>query len=433
MIGNVVESGTEGVGARLKRLRVERALSQRDLSSPGVSYAYISRIEAGARRPSVKALRMLARKLGVSPENLETGSEIRDTERRELRLADAELRLRLDQDDVHVADLEEILTESESLGDAVAATRARIVLGLVAARGGDNRKAIAYLESALESDLVEPSSRPDVYATLGRAYAVAGEPGKAVDLFERGLDETERETPDDIASQVRFATYLSYALTDLGELDRARAVVQDALDHGEHVVDPYTRVRLYWSLGRISLESSKPLIALEHFRRAVALLEATEDTLHLARAHLAVAGSALLTEALADTERHLDTADRLLGPRPEPIDRVMLLRMRADLAVRRGDAATAVRLGAEAAQDASDLPAQRGLALAAQAAGFALTNDNRADDVYREAIELLLAHGTRRDRSDAVRAYARYLRTNGRDGEALDVLERLTEPEFADR
>jgi transcriptional regulator with XRE-family HTH domain len=430
---DIESTETESVGGRLRRLRVERGMSQRELSAPGVSYAYISRIEAGARRPSVKALRMLARKLGVSPEYLETGSEIRDTERRELRLADAELRLRLDQDDVPVADLEEILAESESLGDAVAASRARIVLGLVAARAGDNRKAIAYLETAVESDLVAASSRPDVFATLGRAYASAGEPGKAVELFERGLDETERESPDDVASQVRFATYLSYALTDLGELDRARSVVQDALQHGENVVDPYTRVRLYWSLGRISLESNKPLIALEHFRRAVALLEATEDTLHLARAHLAVAGSAILTDALDDAGRHLDTADRLLGPRPEPIDRVMLLRMRADLAVRRGDAETAVRLGAEAAEAASDLPAQRGLALAAQASGLALTNETRADAVYREAIELLLEHGTRRDRADAVRAYARYLRTNGRDGEALDVLERLTEPEFADR
>jgi transcriptional regulator with XRE-family HTH domain len=63
----------ESVGQRLHRLRVERGLSQRDLSSPGVSYAYISRIEAGARTPSVKALRRLAGKLGVSVEHLETG------------------------------------------------------------------------------------------------------------------------------------------------------------------------------------------------------------------------------------------------------------------------------------------------------------------------------------------------------------------------
>jgi hypothetical protein len=33
----------EDLGARLKRLRLERGLSHRDLSSPGISYAYISR------------------------------------------------------------------------------------------------------------------------------------------------------------------------------------------------------------------------------------------------------------------------------------------------------------------------------------------------------------------------------------------------------
>src|SRR3989441_12728173 len=89
---------TEPIGARLRRLRVERGLSQRELSSPGVSYAYISRIEAGARTPSVKALRMLAAKLGVSVEYLETGREIGDAEQRELKLSDAELELRLRAD-----------------------------------------------------------------------------------------------------------------------------------------------------------------------------------------------------------------------------------------------------------------------------------------------------------------------------------------------
>src|SRR6476660_10432063 len=96
MTSIVHEAGTtERVGARLKRLRVARGFSQRDLSSPGVSYAYISRIEAGARTPSVKALRKLAQKLGVSVEYLETGRDIREVDDRELRLTDAELELRL--------------------------------------------------------------------------------------------------------------------------------------------------------------------------------------------------------------------------------------------------------------------------------------------------------------------------------------------------
>jgi transcriptional regulator with XRE-family HTH domain len=62
----------ESVGVRLKRLRLERGQSQSDLSSPGVSHGYISRIEAGARAPSVKAMRRMASKLGIAVEHLET-------------------------------------------------------------------------------------------------------------------------------------------------------------------------------------------------------------------------------------------------------------------------------------------------------------------------------------------------------------------------
>lgn len=65
----------ETVGQRVKRLRIGLGLSQRDVQGPGVSYAYISRIEAGTRNPSVKVLRMLAEALEVSPEYLETGQD----------------------------------------------------------------------------------------------------------------------------------------------------------------------------------------------------------------------------------------------------------------------------------------------------------------------------------------------------------------------
>jgi transcriptional regulator with XRE-family HTH domain len=63
----------ESLGQRIKRLRLERGLSQRELSAPGVSYAYISRVEVDARTPSVKALRRITNKLGVTVEHLETG------------------------------------------------------------------------------------------------------------------------------------------------------------------------------------------------------------------------------------------------------------------------------------------------------------------------------------------------------------------------
>lgn len=66
---------TKAIGGRLRDARIRAGLSQRELSEPGVSYAYISRIEAGMRTPSIKVLRKLAPKLGVSVAWLETGKE----------------------------------------------------------------------------------------------------------------------------------------------------------------------------------------------------------------------------------------------------------------------------------------------------------------------------------------------------------------------
>src|SRR5919198_5338695 len=127
----------EPIGVRLRRLRREQGLSQRQLAERGVTAAYISRIEAGARQPSVKALRVLARKLEVSADYLETGMDVREEHARELRLVDAELELRL-AEDVRPLEpkLRELLDESLAAHDAHATVRARLALGTVAARLG---------------------------------------------------------------------------------------------------------------------------------------------------------------------------------------------------------------------------------------------------------------------------------------------------------
>ena len=63
------------VGERIRKRRRELGLSQRDIASEGVSFPYISRIENGKRKPSMKALRLLAARLGVSTHWLETGEQ----------------------------------------------------------------------------------------------------------------------------------------------------------------------------------------------------------------------------------------------------------------------------------------------------------------------------------------------------------------------
>lgn len=425
------EGQIETIGERLRRLRHERGMSQRELSSPGVSYAYISRIEAGARRPSVKALRMLAKKLGVSADYLETGSEIRDVDERELQIADAELELRLaEATDEAEAKLERLREEALAAGDAVAAARANIALGLAAAQGGRNHDAIDRLEAGLQLSHVSPSARPDVFATLGQAYSASGRPEKAVEVFERCLDEVAEETPDDVAAQVRFTTYLSYALTDLGDLERAADVLDAALGKADELADAYSRVRLYWSVARLNEVGGRPAAALDYIRRAIALLDVTDDTLHLARAHL-LAGAIMLSQGRAsEAGPHHEVAEKLLGASAEPVDLSGLYADQARRATALGDAATAVSKAeaAVAALEGDEYPHEKGRGLWALAEARALAGDvDGADQAYREATLMLEAHGHRREYIDAYRAWGKFLRRAGREEEALEVLERTSD------
>jgi tetratricopeptide (TPR) repeat protein len=417
----------ETIGERLRRLRVGHGLSQRDLAGPGVSYAYISRIEAGARRPSVKALRVLARKLGVSAEFLETGSEIDPSEQRELRIADAELALRFnDRPQEAERELTRLLEEAVEAGDAVASTRAGVALGLAAAQQSRNKEAIERLEQVIGDVSVSPTTRPDVYATLGHTYSAVGRPERAVELFERCLEQIEEQTPEDGGIRIRFATLLSYALSDVGDFARAQTVLDDVREQAEEIADSYTRVRLYWSLARLAELRGQPAAALDNVRRAIALLEVTEDTLHLARAHL-LCGTIMLSQGRAgEATGHFDTAERLFGPQPDPLDLGNLRTDQARVAVRLGRGDDAVERAKQAIATLGDEhPRECGSASWVLAEAHALQGENEeADAAFSRAIELLRVHGHRKDLLETYRAYGRFLRSAGRESEAIDVFER---------
>ena len=421
-------SSAETIGARLKRLRLQRGLSQRDLSSPGVSYAYISRIEAGARTPSVKALRKLAQKLGVSVEYLETGRDMREVDDRELRLADAELELRLTDDSKSAEHkLDQILAEATAAGDLTSAIRARIALGLAAAQRGEHLVAAERLEVALASDAVpSPHRRPDLYTTLGQSYAALGAPDRAVRLFEDCLERVREEVSEDRTIAIRYATFLSYALTDAGDYERAAEVVRDALALAVDHTDPYTRVRLYWSLGRLRVIEGNSAEALEYIRNAIALLQATDDTLTLARAHLLAAGAELRNRSGEAARANLESAERLLGAHPAEADLGMLRTGQSRLAALAGDADVAV----ERARDALVLLGhfhgeEQGYAVRALATGLALQGDeDGALDAYRRAVDLLTVHSRRADAGEAALEWARFLQERGREQEAEPILRR---------
>ena len=341
----------ETIGERLRRVREERRLTQHEIASPGVSAQYISKLERGQRNASMKALRKLAAALGVTAQYLETGTDLVDAEIRDFWLNDAELALRLGEDLAGVEQtMIQVLDEAIAAADTRAQTRARLGLGTLAAHQGEYSQAISRLEPVTTEAWVTPISHPDTYATLGHSYVAVGEGEKAAALFRACLEDIAARQPFNGAAAARFGTYLSYVLVDLEQPDEAREAIQTALDHSDSSDDPYTTVRLYWSNARLAASTGEFEAAQSSINRAIALLETTEDTVHLARAHLLAAEIASWAEEDDLACDHLESAKKLLPDGSSIEDRSSLLIQGSFVAARTGEAAEAIDLANSALQ-----------------------------------------------------------------------------------
>jgi tetratricopeptide (TPR) repeat protein len=419
------EAARESVGERIRRLRLERGMSQRDLAEPGISYAYLSRIEAGARKPSVNALRVVARKLRVPLAYLETGDPVSGEIGRDLRLGNAELTLRLRRENgTLVQTFRDLLSEAHEEADDGAALRARIGLGLALARNGEYREAIRHLENAAAAPAVTPPARPYLYATLGRCYAASGAPTDAVRLFEECLADLPE---DDRALHVRFSSYLSCALADRGDFERARDVLAELGDEAEAELDATGRVQLYWSLARVASMEGDAVTAMTHMRRALGLLEASEDTLELARAHLHCAEILVLEGQVAQASPHIDRAARLFELGADQRDLGALRIQEARRALSEGDTEQATRLAREALDFLAEHLVDQGSAW--HALGLAQMRGGEVDAAaasFDKAAAQLEESGEWREALAVYRSWTRMLREAGRQQEALDVADRAT-------
>jgi transcriptional regulator with XRE-family HTH domain len=325
---------TETIGERLRRVRIERGLTQRSLACDGVSHAHISRIEAGTREASVKALRLLAARLGVSADYLERGADQVDRTSIGHALADAELALRLGTDPAVSVRLRELHDEAERLGDTSLAARAAGLAGLGAAREGDHHVAITFIERAIAEPATDPVTDPDLFVTLGTSYLGVDRAADAIALYERCVGTAAARIDAARSARVRFATHLSYALADDGQFGRATDLLDTVA--AEPQADAYSRVRLAWSQARLDATLGRLSSARGHMEVAIALLADTEDTLQLARAEMVYA-EMLVWDGLDElAEQHVLRAAPLRTA-ADANELGVLGAVEALIAVRRGD------------------------------------------------------------------------------------------------
>jgi transcriptional regulator with XRE-family HTH domain len=417
----------ETVGQRIRRLRLERGLSQRELAEPGISYAYLSRIEAGQRAPSLKALRIVARKLGVTAEHLETGSPVSIAVTRELRLTEAELRLRVDDDPTAAETTFRCLVDqARAEGETWTELRARIGVGLALARRGEVREAIFHLELALSSGSVSALARPDVYETLARCHALNGSSDRALELLDGALAELERDAPDEAVTAGRLAGARGAIAGANSNDGPTRDALAEALERAEAAPDPSARAAILAGVAARSADGD-PAAALALRRRAHAVLEAADDVHELAQAHLLCADLLLADGRIEQAGPHLDRAERLLALGGDALDLGRLRTRQARRAVELGAPEEAQALARSAAELLEDYPAEQGEALHALASAQAAAGDlDEAEVSFRRAIEQLAGGRRWREAASASRDWAARLRAAGRTDDALEVMDRAT-------
>jgi tetratricopeptide (TPR) repeat protein/DNA-binding XRE family transcriptional regulator len=403
------------VGQRLREARHAAGLTQRDLSFAGCTAAYVSRIEAGARIPSLQIVHEFAKRLGVTPEYLATGRPAAGGVTSDLLEAEVALRL---GDERRAAELYE--TALDDADSPAALAQAQLGLGRLALRRGDIREGVALLEQALDSAELAPGDASAAANALGRGYVSLSRFDDAFGLFGRFLDAARAR--EDHFDQIRFAVLLANTYIDHGDYARAHSTLGEVLDTARRTGDPMLRASLYWSQSRALLSEGEPDRAADYAQLAIATLKASEQTLEAARALLLLA---YIENDRGNPEAALELVDEgepIVAAAGEATDEAMFAveRARALSALGEGEEAVELLLGVMPRLNAA-APKDAARAYSAVADVFRRQGDTaRALELYELAVEQAPAP---RKMAAALTAMAEIYEERGDAQKALELLK----------
>lgn len=311
----------ETIGTRLRRLRADRGLTQRELGEPRYTHAYISTIEAGRRRPSREALEHFASKLDVDVDELVTGRSPGLETRLGLRLAEARIQISDGRLDEAETGLRQIARDAKRYALPLLEARAEEVLGLWLQRSGRPDDALERYQRAEELLREEPpTSRVDAVQGKAICFTALGDVRYAIFLLESLLDEIDRAGLRDPDALARVHAGLVYSYLDLGLMAKAAASATELERLAPRIDDPariaqmhMNVARQYLTAGRVQ-DATASLQRAEDMYRQLGLLTEMGGA-HLARGYVLSRQGSLdearleLEEALGIFERTSNTKD----------------------------------------------------------------------------------------------------------------------------
>lgn len=270
------------LGDRIRSARLRSGLTQAQTAADDVSIGYISRIENGQRRPDTTLLVAIAERLCITVDELLVGVD---------RDRVCELRLQLDHAELALAtgSPADALTQAASvLADPAITDLAELrrSAGYVHAAAleatGDLQAAIIALE-----DLAETS--PDDLAwidglnALSRCYRESGELGRAIEVGTQATGRIEELGLDGVDEAIRLTLSVAAAYYEQGDVDYATRLCRRAIDRAETTGSPVAKAMAYWNSSTIESMRGNAAAALPMTRRALAVIEASNNARNVAR------------------------------------------------------------------------------------------------------------------------------------------------------
>lgn len=325
-------------GQRLKALRIERRLSQRELAGTRMSPGYLSRLESGERPPTPKIVDYLAEKLGVQAAalNATTPAGLAAA----LAVATSELASAADAGRKSaVAERVRLALASDPAADDSVRWQAHWLLARQHAAQGEREEELKQLTALLllSNKIGEPPLQVRAYNQLALCHRGLGDMQAALTAAERARELAgQHHIPD----RARAMLTIVSALAELGRLAEAAATADELV---VLVADqPGTLpVEAIWAASTVRMRQGDPDRAVQLMEAALQRLASQDDLTLWVRLRLAAA-SLLLNLDPCQLDRAsfwLDQAQLALELVATPLHRQEYHLLRAEVAFHRGDLA----------------------------------------------------------------------------------------------
>jgi tetratricopeptide (TPR) repeat protein len=423
-VGTASKPG-QTLGERVRTARREVGISQAQLAGDELTKGFISQIESGLVRPSIRSLQHIASRLGKPLDYFLGDEPLAATKRAAFhRLAAEAAAERLEWSAVD---------EQATAGLAVTADvveRATFIRLLANAALYQDRREAAFDRVSQGLALLDVAKNPADVAKLlyvrGSAYGDAGQLAAATDDFESVRDIVERYEVLDPRLRARLAVALGTMYRRLGRTTKAIASYESALATASRANELKLAAQGFMGVAVSHFDAGDLDSAILSYERALDLFERVADTSFELRVRQSLAS---IHFQLGHVDQARDLADRAIARAAEVGDEhsgAVLQLVRARVLLSEGGAAEAKRIATEAERllDSVGDRIQRAHALrVVAAASEALGEAAEADRAFKEAIELLSSIDDRADMSLAASEYSKVLRARGSIDEAFAMLE----------